>query len=180
MNRTDETLTWILGTPVNWISPWSDKLLSPVGDVIWPFHQHAVEISPNGLGLGLYDNGNYRAEAYEPWDEDVTEYSRAVIYSIDDDAMTVSEVWSYGDSSGENSFFSPGMGDADWQPETGNVVMANSELVDGTITYGQILEVTPDGTRVYYKRLAPNEPKTSRRCSRGEIRKRVAERRNTT
>ena len=37
----------------------------------------------------------------------------------------------------------------DWQPETGNVVIANSELVDGTITYGQILEVTPDGTRVF-------------------------------
>jgi len=154
VNRTAETLTWILGNPANWVEPWSDKLLTPAGDLLWPFHQHAVEL--NALGVGLYDNGNYRAAAFEAFDPEVPQFSRAVAYAVDEASMTVSEVWSYGPPSGEDSFFSPGMGDADWQPVTGNVLITSSELVieadtpmGADTTYTQILEVTPDGTRVF-------------------------------
>lgn len=154
VNRADETLTWILGTPANWQPPWSDKLLAPVGDLLWPFHQHAVEVNP--LGLGVYDNGNYRAAAFENMDPAEPEFSRAVVYDIDEQAMTVTEAWSYGAPTGENSFFSTGMGDSDWQPATGNMLITNSELVippDDALgedtTYTQILEVTADGTRVF-------------------------------
>jgi hypothetical protein len=148
INKTDETLTWILGTPSNWDAPWSDKLLAPKGELTWPFHQHAVEI--NALGIGMYDNGNYRAAAYEPIDPEQTEYSRAVIYAVDESAMTVSEVWSFGSPSGEDTFFSPGMGDADLQPSTGNMLFVNSQiLTEDERTYAEIVEVTPDGTRVF-------------------------------
>jgi hypothetical protein len=146
VHRGSETLTWILGTPANWASPWSDKLLTPVGDLLWPFHQHAVELTP--AGLGLYDNGNYRAAAYEPPGD---EYSRAVVYSIDEEARTVSEVWSYGAASGADHFFSGAMGDADWQPNTGNVLIVNA-VVDGNSA--EILEVTPAGERVFELHLA--------------------------
>jgi hypothetical protein len=154
VNRTTETLTWLLGNPANWVAPWSDKLLTPVGDLLWPFHQHAVEL--NALGVGLYDNGNYRAAAFEAFDPEVPQFSRAVAYAVDEAAMTVSEAWSYGPPSGEGSFFSTGMGDADWQPVTGNVLITSSELVieadtpmGADTTYTQLLEVTPDGTRVF-------------------------------
>ena len=146
VNRKTQQLVWILGTPANWNAPWKDKLLTPVGDLKWQYHQHAVELTPRGLGL--YDNGNYRAAAFEPVGSDPP-YSRAVIYEIDEDRREVREVWSYGEPSGDLSFYSQGMGDADWQPQTGNLVMVNSELVDGPTTYAQILEVKPDGTRVF-------------------------------
>ena len=143
VNRNDETLTWILGTHANWTTPWSERLLEPVGDLVWPFHQHAVQLTP--LGLGLYDNGNDRAAAFE---DPETEYSRAVIYEIDEQAMTVQEVWSYGDS-GTDSFFSSALGDADYQLQTGNVLVTNGMLPNRRRTYGQILEVSPDGTVLF-------------------------------
>jgi len=80
----------------------------------------------------------------------VPEYSRAVIYQVDEAAKTVSQVWSYGPPSGTDSSFWSGMGDADRQPVTGNVLLTNSQLTLDTsdTTYAQIPEVTPDGTRV--------------------------------
>lgn len=154
VNRTTESLDWILGTPANWKSPWSDKLLTPIGDLQWPFHQHAVEI--NSLGLGMYDNGNYRAAAYEAYDSTQRQYSRAVAYRVDEQAHTVEQVWSYGPATGPDSFYAEGMGDADWQPQTRNVLIDNAQILEqsadplssGT-TYAQFLEVKPDGTRVF-------------------------------
>ena len=148
VNRASESLTWILGNSANWIAPWKDRLLTPTGTLLWPFHQHAVELNP--LGLGLYDNGNYRAAAFQSVDSSIPEYSRAVIYKVDESARTVSQVWSYGPPSGPDAFFSTGMGDADRQPVTGNVLITSSQLgtADGA-TYAQILEVTPEGTHVF-------------------------------
>ncbi len=152
VSRAAETLTWILGSPANWVAPWKDRLLTPEGSVLWPFHQHAVKLNP--LGLGLYDNGNYRAAALEPFDAGQPQYSRAVIYAVDEAAKTVREVWSYGPSSGADRVFSTGMGDADRLPETGNVLITHSERVltssaGADSTFAQLLEVTPDGTRVF-------------------------------
>jgi hypothetical protein len=86
----------------------------------------------------------------QPIDGSVPEYSRAVIYKVDETARTVSQVWSYGPPSGTDSFYSSGMDDADRQPTTGNVLLTSSQLVAGDgSTYAQIVEVTPDGTRVF-------------------------------
>lgn len=148
INRESEELVWILGDPRNWQEPWASKLLTPVGDDFqWQFHQHAPDVYSSGIAL--YDNGNYRAPAFET--ALTPEYSRAVIYSVDDEAMTVSQVWSYGDPSGDDSFFSPFMGDADVQPETGNMLMTNGQFQKpgGGGTYGSIFEVTADGTRIF-------------------------------
>jgi hypothetical protein len=147
VNRSTESLTWILGTPSNWKSPWKEKLLSPVGELQWPYHQHAVQVS--AAGVGMYDNGNYRASAFES--PATTEYSRAVIYSVDEQAMTVQQTWSYGAPSGADSFFCKAMGSATWLPGTGNVLIANAILPSKKQdrTSAQILEVAPDGTRLF-------------------------------
>jgi hypothetical protein len=154
IDRTSEALLWILGTPSNWVAPWRDRLLSPEGDLQWPFHQHGVEITP--LGFGMYDNGNFRAAAFEP---PGTEYSRAVIYAVDEAAMTVREAWQHGAPSGEDHFYSSAMGDADWQVATGNVLLVNSNIVTQNGRYAEILEVTPEGERVFQLELggAPDE-----------------------
>jgi arylsulfate sulfotransferase len=146
VRRSDQSLTWILGTHSNWRSPWAEKLLSPEGSLEWPYHQHAIQVTT--AGIGMYDNGNYRAAAFET---PGTEYSRAVLYAVDEEAMMVKQVWSYGAPTGDDSFFSSAMGDADWLPHTGNVLLTNAVLAtnpSGRI-HSQILEVAQDGTRLF-------------------------------
>jgi len=52
---------------------------------------------------------------------------------------------------GAGSFFSSAMGNARWLPSTGNVLLANAVLATKPFdrVYAQILEVTPDGTRLF-------------------------------
>ena len=136
IDRSTEELLWILGSPVNFPEQWAARLLTPIGSLEWPYHQHAVELTP--LGVGIFDNGNYRAGAFET---PTQEWSRVVVFSVDEEAMTVSEAWSYGEPSGPDSFYSPAMGDADWQPTSGNCVFVDA-------SQAQVVEVTADGTRV--------------------------------
>lgn len=147
IDRATEELRWILGTPSNWRDPWAEKLLVPVGEVTWPYHQHAVEVNP--LGIALYDNGNYRASAYEPYDSEAT-FSRAVIFSVDEASMTVSQVWEYGAPEAPLAVFSPSMGDADYLPQTGNMLITHSVLSDraGNVS-AKVVEVTRTGEEVF-------------------------------
>ena len=144
VNRASETLEWILGTPANWQSPWDEKLLTPDDSVEWFYHSHAVTLTERGLGL--YDNGNYGAPAFEPRGE---EFSRAVLFSIDEDTHTVSQLWQYGAPSGDQHFYSSAMGNAVWQDDHKNVLLCNGYLNDGNGAYAQVLEVTESGERVF-------------------------------
>jgi len=115
-------LIWILGDPVGWKQPWSDKLLQPKGDVTWPCHQHGLEMTPQGTLL-LFDNGagrNIPPQEEMPAEE---QFSRAVEYRVDVEAGTVEEVWSYGPD--QEHFASPFISDADHLPETGNVLITD-------------------------------------------------------
>ena len=148
VDRTTGSLTWILGNPANWGEPWQDKLLAPLGTLEWPYHQHAAEVV--GGCVEMYDNGNMRAPAYAP--EQTPFYSRAVRYTVDDDAMTVEQTWSYGSATGPEHFYSWRMSDADWQAGTGNMLIVSGALRTETTPdyeYIQVLELTEDGTPVF-------------------------------
>ncbi|HJP36662.1 MAG TPA: aryl-sulfate sulfotransferase, partial [Gammaproteobacteria bacterium] len=41
-------LVWILSNHDNWREPWSEKLLTPVGDVEWSYKHHAISHTENG------------------------------------------------------------------------------------------------------------------------------------
>ena len=151
--KTGELL-WILGDPEGWKEPWSDKLLQPKGELIWPCHQHGIEMTPRGTLL-VFDNGGGRnippQEAMNPAER----FSRAVEYHIDDVAGTVEEVWSYGPE--QEEFCSPFISDADYLPETGNVLITDGGRFrgpDGNVMntfgghqWGRILEVTYEGRK---------------------------------
>ncbi len=148
VDRASETLSWILGNPSGWQEPWTAKLLSPEDGLAWPYHQHAVELFDGSVGL--YDNGNYRAGAFETASS--LEYSRVVLFEVDERAFTVRQRWSYGPESGPDSFYSALMGDADWQPTTANVLVTNAVMYTekfGGSSFGQLLEVAPNGQRVF-------------------------------
>lgn len=117
---------------------WS---FGPEGDVTledgdWSYHQHAVELQPDGSIL-LFDNGNER-----PLAAGEVDYSRAVQYAIDDSDpadVVAREVWSFTPtiSDGEPTY-SAFVGDAD-RLDDGNVLVAA-----GGAAIPQIVEVEPD------------------------------------
>ena len=112
-------LIWILGNHARWNAPWQSKLLKPVGDVVWPNHGHAVELTPDRTYL-MYDNGSSREGA----DHKSKRYSRVVEYAVDEAAGEVREVWQYGNRPGEE-FYSSFVSDADWLPRTGNILITD-------------------------------------------------------
>jgi hypothetical protein len=130
--RTSGALRWILAPPANWSPELEPYLLTPVGDPFeWPYHQHAPMLTSNGTVV-MFDNGNHRASPPDPGVGDSENYSRAVEYAIDEEAMTVEQVWEYGASSDER-LYSDFIGDADQLPSTGNVliVFGGIGFIDG-------------------------------------------------
>ncbi len=123
ISRATGELIWILAPPENWAPPYQPFLLTSVGgDTEWPYHPHAPEIGPNGKLL-LFDNGNRRVSPFDglaipPLEQ---QYSRVVEYEIDEDAMTVRQIWELVDPGGD-TLFSYATGDANNLPQTGNVL----------------------------------------------------------
>ncbi|MAF67353.1 MAG: hypothetical protein CMJ84_17065 [Planctomycetes bacterium] len=149
VSRADGELRWILSPHGRWEGPWKDKLLRPTGGgpFSWSYHQHAAEITPSGTVL-LFDNGNHRAVPPDPPQPEGMLYSRAVEYDVDEQAKTVRQVWEYGGPTGD-SWYSHAYGDADSQPQTGNVLVtdgarsADSEYPHANV---RLVEVTREAT----------------------------------
>ncbi|WP_138417410.1 aryl-sulfate sulfotransferase [Aquibacillus sediminis] len=108
-DKATREVIWILSdrNRGEWPEELQDKLLTPVGeDFQWQYAQHAASQLDNDNIL-LYDNGNGRTEDVED------NYSRAVEYKIDEENMTVEQVWSYGQERGSEDY-TPFIGDADY------------------------------------------------------------------
>ena len=127
VDRDSSELVWLLGTPTHWTEPWSSRLLNPVGELEWPYFQHGASFSADGT-LVMFDNGNYRASAFEPKMPVEDSYSRAVEYAINEQTMEVAQVWSYG-GPGDEPFYSGFLGDVDWLPVTGNLLVTDGTRV---------------------------------------------------
>ena len=82
----------------------------------WPYHQHSPQWQPDG-SLLLYDNG-----LHNPQVADADERSRAVRYVLDEDGMTVAQVWEDG-----GDVMAPIAGDADRVPD-GSVLITDSSI----------------------------------------------------
>ncbi len=62
----------------------------------WQFGQHDASFLPNG-DIILFDNGNVRGAKDEADQVDATtSYSRVVIYRVDQENMTIQQIWQYG------------------------------------------------------------------------------------
>lgn len=120
IGRADHDLKWILGTPDGWQEPWSQYLLQPEGAINWQYHQHNCTLTPDGNIL-LFDNGNFRARPFADKLGPQENYSRVVEFAIDEENMTVREVWSYG-SPGPDAFYCPFICGAGVMAQTGNIL----------------------------------------------------------
>jgi arylsulfate sulfotransferase len=135
--RRDESLVWLLAPHKGWNAPQLDKLLTAVnasgtpyddsvqsGDAAagdpdapefdWPFGQHSPTLLPSG-DLLLFDNGVSRH-----FGPPYASYSRAVIYRIDEAAMTIRQLGQYVLKWPEASYF---VSNTYQLPTTGNVFM---------------------------------------------------------
>lgn len=135
----DGTLRWMMGDPAGWESPWAELFLEPVDPTFrWFRHTHALEVHEDGL-VALFDNGNFGGSPYNPPDHIGGNTSRGLALRIDEADGTFEEVWSLP----HQGLFSPGQGDADVLPETGNVLLVFAML--GLITpTSRIVELNPE------------------------------------
>jgi hypothetical protein len=155
--RATGKLKWILGDHGNWKAPWKEKLLKPMGDLEWQYHQHDCSVTPQGNIL-CFDNGNFRAVPFGKKMAAVDSYSRAVEFAVDESAMTVRQVWSYG-AAPEERLFSCYQSGALRLPKTGNTLITYGgvSLIDGKPTFqnhsaytkARVIEVTPSKEIVF-------------------------------
>ena len=154
-SRATGDLVWILGPPDNWAPEFQPFLLNPIGSPFrWQYHQHAPMITGDG-NIVLFDNGNARASPFDGNTPvaDIDNFSRGVEYEINEQAMTVRQVWEYGENTREQ-LFSGFICDADWLETTGNVLMtfgavsfaggiSSADIGLGTL-HARIVEATED------------------------------------
>ncbi|HEX5397501.1 MAG TPA: aryl-sulfate sulfotransferase [Verrucomicrobiae bacterium] len=153
-SRATGKLTWILAPHANWPTNFQPYLLTPVGTPFeWSYGQHAPELTPQGTLL-VFDDGEYRAEPYDPPIAVTNDYSRAVEYSIDETNMTISQVWDSYDSGqgGGDRLLSSILGRVQWLPQRRNVLVTYGWInyVNGGLlnpspaTMSRIVEYTHD------------------------------------
>jgi arylsulfate sulfotransferase len=168
--KTDRNniLHWILAPHLNWGNagaqgngqPTEPYLLtavdasgSPYGEAVqlgnqsaadfdWPWGQHACMKLDNGNIL-LYDNGVNRQ-----FQQPSTNHSRAVEYSINENDMTVTQVWQYGKERG-NEFHSFIVSDVDVL-DNGNRLITSGTINYNNQHYAKITEVSyPDNLETF-------------------------------
>ena len=109
VHKTDKKIAWILGDPTGWDKTDKSLFFTPTGDDFeWFYAQHCVSMLDNG-DIMLFDNGTAKVKRIDNENRVTGDqvYSRAVIYHINTDDMTVSQVYEYGKERGADWY-------ADW------------------------------------------------------------------
>ena len=120
IDRKTKNIKWILGRHDGWSEALQDKLLTPVGDLLWPGYQHNPRMTHAGTVI-LFDNRAHGgAMAFEERLPVHKNFSRGVEYEVDEETMTVRQVWTSGDSQGDEPCYTNAMSDAWRLPVTDN------------------------------------------------------------
>ena len=108
----------------------------------WVWGQHAAMPLPDGT-IFIFDNGGNRG-----FDPQAPPYSRGVVYDVDEQAMTVRQVWEFGKERGAD-FFSAIISDVDYLYDSGNRLIAPGIIFSPTDPRSIITEVTEAGSVVF-------------------------------
>ena len=155
MKKEEKSIAWILGDPTGWGEEYQSYFFTPEEeDFEWFYAQHNVSILDNG-DIALFDNGTARVKRVDGDDRVSGDnvYSRAVVYNIDTENMTVSQESEYGKERG-----------ADWYSDWISGVVS----LDGTkdhlwITAGSHLYSDEENRSDYYPKdmFVPGLTKTT-------------------
>ena len=120
VSRETNEIKWILGRHEGWPDNLQDRLLAPVGELLWPGYQHNPRMTHAGTVV-LFDNRAHGgAMPFEPRLPLPESFSRGVEYEVDESNMTVRQIWTSGDTVAEDSCFANAMSDAWRLPLTDN------------------------------------------------------------
>ena len=126
--------------------PFSEPVqhgLEEASNFRWSWGQHAPMILPNG-NIFVFDNGVERTFSNGP-----PLFSRGVEYVVDEERMTVEQVWQYGEERGAE-FYSGRLGDVDLMPSTGNRL-----IMPGIVTtpeqHALVTEVTHPASEIVFE-----------------------------
>lgn len=112
----------------------------------WVWGQHAPMLLPNG-NIFLFDNGFWRNYS------GAVKYSRGVEFQVNEDNMTVKQVWQYGKTRGKD-FFSTIISDVDLLPSTGNRMIMPGVVTATETPHAYVTEVTyPSAQKVFEAEL---------------------------
>lgn len=127
-------LNWIIGDSTNWPDEYQKYFFTPINeDFEWQWSQHAAMILPNG-NVFLFDNGNNRSKIEEEYLDSEENYSRGVIYKIDNNNMTIETVWEYGKDRGSD-YYSPYISDVDYLYDNHYIIHSGGHnVVDGKVS----------------------------------------------
>ena len=126
IDRATGEIVWIMGEHTGWPEHLQSKLLTPLGDDFqWMYHGHNPRLSERGT-IVIYDNAAFQARPFREPDSVGETYSRAVEFEVDEENMTVRQVWASHTKGDPDSCATPAMGDAHWLSETGNIFVVDS------------------------------------------------------
>ncbi|MCB9684763.1 MAG: aryl-sulfate sulfotransferase [Alphaproteobacteria bacterium] len=143
----DGEIVWMLGDPSGWSEPWASLLLRPVGEVVWPYHQHGLEWHPDRSLLLLFDNHIPDRTPYGP-PSGPGMPSRGVGFEIDEEARTVRQVWASTETT-TGPLRSDTLGEVDELPITGHRLIVYGSIADEDPSLGlgertaRLVEVDP-------------------------------------
>lgn len=164
--KADNTPAWIIATHKDWDTSrlgyrMADYLLQPLDannmpisdtsvlngytnhpDFEWPWYPHAPKRLPNG-NLICFDNGDNRNYT------GAENYSRAVEYEIDEQNMTIKQVWSYGKARGTETY-SRIVSDVDYLADKDNVLFSPGFGLNSGSS-GKIVEVDYSTKQVVFE-----------------------------
>ncbi len=157
-------LNWILGDPSGWEGRWFNKVLTIKGGRPF-YHQHDLSFTSKG-DLMLFDNGTASAVPPNPEQPIEKRQSFALSYSIDPKLMIANETWRYGGNDLPYSHYVSGV----CELPNGNRFIACTgicEDLDGNrvevppmgVGNIELIEVTPDGERVFHAVLKDSSAK---------------------
>ncbi len=112
-------------------------------DFEWSWYQHSPILLPNG-NLLVFDNGDNRNYTnFGP-------YSRAVEYKIDEENMTIQQVWSYGKERGAETY-SRIVSKVSYVSENNSVLFTPGASVNGGVPGGKVVEVDYSTRQVIFE-----------------------------
>jgi|GEM_PF-136781 arylsulfate sulfotransferase len=148
--KTSETSPFLLTAVDDGGTPYSDEIqqgTTESNEFSWAWGQHAPLVLPNG-NLFIFDNGFNRNFG------SASNYSMGTEYEVNEEDMTVKQVWSYGRSR-QDAFYSSIISDVDYLPETQNrLIMPGVVRMGSSNPYSKVAEVSyPDKEVIFESTL---------------------------
>lgn len=150
LDYTTKAINYIIGDSTNWTVDYTDNyfLNATNAETEWSYGSQDAIFTPEGIFV--FDNGVNKSKNSDEYVSIEDTYSRGVLYKVDSENMTVSQVIEFGKDRG-NLFYSPVYGNVQYLKEANYLVHSggNSEFINDRFVYKSTTLEYLDGELVY-------------------------------